>query len=391
MDYPKSLNLYDDSNNKQFDVRIDNNYTHLHTYNNRQFHIANDLNIPTKYENETGFINVAEELNILKKMIQNQTEPEPEPEPQPEPEPEPESNFINLSNSSTSFTKAYRFDGINDFGLHTTISSLFSPLAISGNYNYDVNVAENKTATTGTPWHISMIIKLIGSSGTVFRQSNGDSRIQFYLQNNKLKFHIGTSYNYLLFTSTDNFTGWHGIYIDYNGGSLGSSSGDINKYYSRYRFKKINLQTGVVEDINGNWTNGNYGFNGIINGYFYLGKNKNIDYLNFEIACLTINTLPLATDLLSDNEINKYVMDPQLYKNQLTLWRQPGTVYGNVPLTTQNAHYGNKLYLFGNTSYYNVDTGSNVKNVYKIDDYNTSLSLSVNSNHLVDTFLYPIN
>jgi len=69
-------------------------------------------------------------------------------------------------------------------------------------------------------------------------------------------------------------------------------------------------------------------------------------------------------------------------------------VYANVNLTNQNAHYANKLYLFGNTYSGGVDQISVVRNVWLPADGQSPLSLAgLNSGtYLYDTTgeLYPV-
>jgi len=77
--YPTALNVYDASGNKHLDIKHDDDYIHIHSHLNTNFHINSDINIPTKYDGETGFINIAEELKILKNMINSINTSEPEP------------------------------------------------------------------------------------------------------------------------------------------------------------------------------------------------------------------------------------------------------------------------------------------------------------------------
>jgi len=396
--FPGALNIYDSSGVKHLDINHDNDYIHIHSYENTAFHFNNDIHIPTKYDNETGFINVASELKILKDMINSLSITEPEPESEPEPEPEPESEFINLLNSSTTFYKAYDFNGTSGYAIHGTNSTLYHPIYLNGNYSYPVNVSNGKTATsTGSPWELGFIVKIEGD-GTIFRQGSNITsyaRIRMYIENNKLKFHVGTNSNYLRWTSTQIFNGWNAIYVDYNGGSTGGGSSDLSKFYSRYRLKQVDLQSGIVSNISGTWAHSNYGYTGTISVPFVIGRNVNTNYGNFKISHLSINTLPLDSDLPDDIEINKYVLDPIAWKLTKTSWRQPGTVYDNVPLTNQNSHYANKLYLFGNTYTGGVDQISVVRNVWLPSDGQSPLSLAgmSSSSYIYDTTgdLYPIS
>jgi len=69
MNFPNALNVYDTSGVKHFDIKHDTDYVHIHSYDNTNFHFNSDLNIPTKYTGETGFVNVAQELQNLKDLI----------------------------------------------------------------------------------------------------------------------------------------------------------------------------------------------------------------------------------------------------------------------------------------------------------------------------------
>ncbi len=81
--FPTALSVYDVSGEKHLQITHDADYCHIHSFQNTNFHLNNDIHVPTKYENETGYINVADELRILKNMINSLTSSEPESEPEP--------------------------------------------------------------------------------------------------------------------------------------------------------------------------------------------------------------------------------------------------------------------------------------------------------------------
>ena len=80
--------------------------------------------------------------------------------------------------------------------------------------------------------------------------------------NGRIFFNYGDNYNALQWRSANSLItagNWYGLYVDFNGGSTGVSSGDINRYYSRFQFKLVNLSNGSVTDITsgGSWSNVN--------------------------------------------------------------------------------------------------------------------------------------
>ena len=63
------------------------------------------------------------------------------------------------------------------------------------------------------------------------------------------------------------------MYVDYNGGkTLKSGSVTENDVISRFRFYKVNIQTGAIENIPGSWQVKNNGFDGDIDKGFYITK-----------------------------------------------------------------------------------------------------------------------
>lgn len=119
-------------------------------------------------------------------------------------------------------------------------------------------------------WTIAFYIK--GSTSTNNGQTafyfgdndtanGGHLYIRYQGGNDRIRFQYGTNNNYLRFQSANaSVVGntWHHIMISYDGGTTGSSSGDISSYYGR--FKVFIDGSNVISS--GTWTNNNYGYTG---------------------------------------------------------------------------------------------------------------------------------
>ena len=145
---------------------------------------------------------------------------------------------INVSNPPFSNSKSIQFNQ-NDY-LGANASLLDSVLGRTGN-----------GSGSGDAWTISFYFKAGTSNNqnqTVFYFgsndiANGNHLLFVYNGDNvarrQLNFRYGSSNNYLLFKSPvgsiASSDGWQHIMYTYDGGTTGSSSGDINDYYSRFK------------------------------------------------------------------------------------------------------------------------------------------------------------
>ena len=70
--------------------------------------------------------------------------------------------------------------------------------------------------------------------------------------NGRIFFNYGDDYNVLQWRSANSLItagNCYGLHVDFNGGSTGVRSGDINRYYSHFQFNLVNLSSGSVTDI----------------------------------------------------------------------------------------------------------------------------------------------
>ena len=165
---------------------------------------------------------------------------------------------ITVSDPPFSNTKSVQFQ--NQDWLGANASLLNSILGRSGN-----------GSGSSDAWSISLYWK--GSSAnqgqTIFYFGDNDVANGGYIQlmqinssgNKLLRLKYGTNNNNLRLQTTAgtiNTNTWHHILITYDGGTTGSSSADINDYYSRFKI----FVDGVEQTTNN--SNSNYGYTGSI-------------------------------------------------------------------------------------------------------------------------------
>lgn len=165
---------------------------------------------------------------------------------------------ITVSNPPFSDTKSLNF--VNLDYLSATASLLDATLGRSGN-----------GAGSGDAWSIGLWFKPSTSSSgqTIFYYGSSDVansgflEIRFVGGNDRLRLRYGTNNNYLqLATPVDSLTAgtWQHILVTYDGGTTGSSSGDLSNYFSRFKL----FIDGSEQTTSNNHSN--YGYTGSISG-----------------------------------------------------------------------------------------------------------------------------
>ena len=122
-------------------------------------------------------------------------------------------------------------------------------------------------------WSISTYFKpgthTGGAKQTIFYYGDSDSQngghIWLYYKGNdkKIYFEYGSQNNNLKFSSPTNTLSvgnWKHIFVSYNGGTTGSSSGSINDYYSRFKFFVDGVQLTMST------SNSNFGYTNSVDG-----------------------------------------------------------------------------------------------------------------------------
>ena len=135
-------------------------------------------------------------------------------------------------------------------------------------------------------WTISFWFKAGTSSNseqTIFyfgdsnQYSNGNIRIVYNGSKNRIELLYGNYYNNILIRSVDDTISvgqWSQFIITYDGGTTGSSSGEINDYYSRFKIFKDGAE------LNYNNTNSNYGYNSDVDAEnCRIGRHVYSDYM----------------------------------------------------------------------------------------------------------------
>jgi len=170
-----------------------------------------------------------------------------------------ETIVLTVSAPPYSNTKSVKFENQDYLGANA--SSLNSELGRSSN-----------GSGSGDAWTIHMWFKggthtSNGQSIFYFGDSDTTNGGHFFLRyqgsNDRIRFQYGTLNNFLRWQSANDSVPegvWHHIMVTYDGGSTGSSSGDINSYYSRFTV----FLDGVDITSNGTWSHSNYGYTGSV-------------------------------------------------------------------------------------------------------------------------------
>ena len=278
-----------------------------------------------------------------------------------------------ITANQTPWTKMVTFDGNSDYLKPHSGSDVFSILRRETSTG-STSVTAGKTAFTGHPWAISFVLKRNWNSEDLekgilsFRNGSGAGKegILIKFRNNRFNFRYGNGYNYINFISDYNelpVEQWQGIYIEYNGGNTGVSSGSVNDYYSRFRFKVMKGGipgdlTGSLSDIGGTWTHSNYGFNSTFSSkVLSIGSTHNTNKsFDGSMAAHIQTTLRSNDDLPTDAEITMMINDPikwiETYK-QGQIFRKTGQTADNSNLFDKNeydSNYATKLYLMGDVN-----------------------------------------
>ena len=142
---------------------------------------------------------------------------------------------------------------------------------------------------SGDAWTISFWIKPTNSSGgrTIFYFGSSDKvnggGIEFRLTSaNKLRLRYGSDNNYLQLLTSNALTAdqWQFVDLRFDGGTTGSSSADINSYYSRFTITVDNTAQSTTN------SHSNFGFTNSINAQvFEIGRYVNSNPLSGEKLC----------------------------------------------------------------------------------------------------------
>ncbi|MDG2195458.1 MAG: hypothetical protein P8O70_00985 [SAR324 cluster bacterium] len=194
----------------------------------------------------------------------------------------------------TSWTKALDFDGLTssstgDYARKANNHNGQNPLhRTQSSITPSDSVTAGQTATSGQPWVVAAVFKPtdLSTSRTFWSQSkvendlqnNDNIRIEINT-NSRIFFNYGDDYNALKWTSANSLItsgNCYGLYVDFNGGSTEVNSSHINRYYSLFHFKLVDLSNGSVTDITsgGSWShvNSSYGTAQDLGGHFHIGS-----------------------------------------------------------------------------------------------------------------------
>lgn len=186
-----------------------------------------------------------------------------------------ETIVLTVSTPPFSNTKSVQFDFQDWLGANASLLS--GILGRSGN-----------GSGSSDAWTISFYIK--GSTST----NNGQTVIYFgdndttngghlYVRyqggNDRIRFHYGSNNNYVRFQSANSSipaSSWTHVMVTYNGGTTGSSSADVNDYYSR--FKIFINGSNVISG--GTWSHSNFGWSAAIDSdNFRIGRYASGNYM----------------------------------------------------------------------------------------------------------------
>ncbi|MEC7222452.1 MAG: hypothetical protein VXW29_18790, partial [SAR324 cluster bacterium] len=301
------------------------------------------------------------------------------------------------SSTGTAWSKGLDFDGSSGYARFATNDGSENPLhRVISSISPSSTVASGNTASSGQPWAVASVFKLtnLSTDRTLWSQADHSSCCSNHWDQITLKvttngeflFKYGDGSNALQWRSASGLatTGnWYGVYADYNGGSIRGGSGDLNKFYGRFRFRLVNLSTGAVSNINGsnsNWSNTNHGNPEDVNGYFYVGSylTESSNRFQGQIASTVVTTLNTNTSLPNDAEISMMVRDPMGWLSNYKVgnsWRKPNETAAttNFALGANTGEQGTKIWLMGDGT---NDSSSNIANQVNNSESNQYLQLN---------------
>ena len=206
--------------------------------------------------------------------------------------------------------------------------------------------------------------------------------------NGRIFFNYGDDYNVLQWGSANSLIvgNWYGLHVDFNGGSTGVRSGDINRYYSHFQFKLVNLSNGSVKDITsvGSWShvNSSYGTTQDVSSYFYVGSyvTNTANRFKGQIASTVVTTLITGQSLSDDTEVAMILRNPIKWMTTYKIgnpWRKPNenTDYSsNFAMGSATGERGTKIWLMGDGT---NDSSSNIAS--QVSSSNSVQYLQLNS------------
>ena len=223
-----------------------------------------------------------------------------------------------IAYSTTPYTKAWYYDGVNDYSSMASSQDLNNPMRRT--LTPPGTITAGKTGATGQPWASSIVVYPMADTNEkgIFSQQEtgaGPTCSLVFLADNKLQLIYGTDFGYIKFTSTAPFPTdqWYGLYLEYNGGTTGIDAGDLALYYSRFRIKVVDLVTGGVSDVPGAWTHSpNVGYDGDLQGTHYVSSMYSSSWASHcKVASHVVTTLRCDVDLPTDLEIQRMTLDPK--------------------------------------------------------------------------------
>ena len=167
-----------------------------------------------------------------------------------------ETVVLTVSTPPFANTKSIQFDNQDYAGANAAL--LDNILGRSGN-----------GSGSSDAWTISFWVKPTNSSSgrVIFYYGSNDTTNGGYIEirltsANKVRLQYGSNNNHIKILAPNALTvnTWQQITMTYDGGTTGTSSGDINNYYSRFKI----YVDGVNQTTNN--TNSNYGWSGAISG-----------------------------------------------------------------------------------------------------------------------------
>jgi len=232
---------------------------------------------------------------------------------------------VGESGQSTNWTKAYEFDSSSDY------------MKQSGNSNHNNPLRKNVSKAAGQPWVVATVFEYTQESQnhTLWAQSEGAggsaAAIKLQINNHhKLWFRHGSDVsNDQEFVATDVVpSGFVGVIVKYDGLALDAStlgmSGETAE--DRFEIQYVDLETGVVTDVEGTWTENGNGSDTNIGGDYTVGALYSTAHVfNGKIASNVVTTNTVGYTM-QDAEKAMMVRDPISWLNDYRVgedWRKP--------------------------------------------------------------------
>ena len=271
--------------------------------------------------------------------------------------------------NDTSWTKALDFSGSSERAAQVTQDSNRIPMKMGGTSNQVSAPTAGQTVSSGHPWATACVFKVDGhgSNQHIWNLGEGagstDDNIYLRLSASRDLFfgwgRDGALNEIQVADISNSISGWHGVYIGFNGTRLsGSNATPANLaacFDIRYTRGNVNWTINTNSSTQALWTNGSSGgrMDREFNGYMTIGGRGSNRSFHGKVASFVTTTLRCGQTMPTDAEITEMITDPIGWLNDYKVgssfrlpW-QTGDSGFNFSLNDGSSSYSTQVWLMG--------------------------------------------